>query len=576
MVGRIVSTEECGPGEIVVPLAFPHGPRGRVTCAETDLLVGGAERIGWKATPREMRAEAFAGESPGRSEARAAGPVRSTGWAVSYELGTGPCLGFAALADPADRKAVAATRRLVEGWARALRTRLLVTTETGPLCGGARDLLAAVRSAEHATEGLPGGPAGRVGESAAGRRVLVAGTEGCGRMLTDELRRYGARPTADAGPARPGDLLIVGPLPPAPEDRARAAAPGAVVVDAVCERHHAAAGEIARLAGQGEHVVLAAPRPTAAAERLAEGGSRGGAEPGAAPGAEPGPRSGLMPGRGPGSVSGLASGSGSEPGARSVSGLVSKSGPEARAGLLSGSGSGSESGVPSGPVSGAEPGARSGVPSEGRPRSGPPPEPPSGAASGADSSPVAWTVSAPEEADVPDPARVGFALVPGQPLRPALAVGEGLRARFGHVIPQAPRTYCYEADDRRDTVRCVAALVDLLLVAACPGDPEAAEVASWAPRGTRVRTVTSVRDLDPGWLRSAGAVGVVETVHAPRTLAGRLLAALRKLGPSDTVRRSVVTRRTGADESAPGPPRDRPEALGGGPESAFSARPFSL
>ncbi|MFJ5098267.1 hypothetical protein [Streptomyces sp. NPDC088557] len=508
MVGRIVSAEECGPGEILIPLRFSHGPRERVTCAETGLLAGSAARNGWKATPREMHAQAFAEDSPGTRGPSADAPVRSTGWAVSYELGTGLRLGFAALADPADRAAVAAARRIVEEWTAALRTRLLVTTETGALCAGARGLLAAVQRAGRP----PGG------------RTVVAGSEGCGLTVTDELRHLGARRTADGGPARPGDLMVVGPLPPSPADRA--APPGVTVVDAVCERHRSTADELARLTRQGEHVVLAAPLRTIAAQRLREGAEE-------AEGAEAG-----------------------------------------------GAGGGDRWGE-----AGATADGRTGA----------------GRASGGERARPGVALSAPDPAatPVPDPRRVGFALVPGQALRPALAVGETLRARFGHVVPQAPGTYCYEADDRRDTVRCVAALVDLLLIAARPDDPEAADVASWAPPGTPVRTVTSVRDLDPGWLRAAGAVGVVETVHAPRPLAEQLLYALRRLGPSDTVRRSVTTRRAGpgtpAPDSpdaapgtpapgpsanapgalAPGPWANAPAASGGGPPSAFSIPPFS-
>lgn len=498
MVGRIVSAEECGPGEILIPLRFSHGPRERVTCAETGLLIGSAARNGWKATPREMRARAFPEDSPGTRGPCADAPVRSTGWAVSYELGTGLRLGFAALADPADHAAVAVARRIVEEWTAALRTRLLVTTEKGALCEGARGLLAAVQRAGS----TPGG------------RTVVAGSEGCGLTVTDELHRLGALRTVDAGPARPGDLKVVGPLPPSPADRA--AAPGVTVVDAVCEHHRATSGELARLTRQGEHVVLAAPLRTIAAQRLREGAEE------------------------------------AEPTEEAEATEEGGTGDEARRGEAGATADGRTD------AGHAYDGERA------RPR-------------------VVLSAPDPAATPVPDPRRIGFALVPGQALRPALAVGEVLRARFGHVVPQAPRTYCYEADDRRDTVRCVAALVDLLLIAARPDDPEAADVASWAPPGTPVRTVTSVRDLDPGWLRAAGAVGVVETVHAPRPLAEQLLCALRKLGPSDTVRRSVTTRRAPAPvlpDGTPGAPApdssaNAPGASGGNPPSAFSIPPFS-
>ncbi|GGY99392.1 hypothetical protein [Streptomyces nitrosporeus] len=150
-----------------------------------------------------------------------------------------------------------------------------------------------------------------------------------------------------------------------------------------------------------------------------------------------------------------------------------------------------------------------------------------------------------ESVPVPAPGAVGVVLVPGRAVRPSLAVEGSLRTRFGHVIPQRPATYCWEADDRRDSVRSVAAVVDLLLVATDAADQELDDILSWVPSGTPVRAVGALRDLEPGWLRSVGPVGVVATSNAPPQLAEELLTGLRLLGPTDTVLRSVSTTRVG-------------------------------
>ncbi|PYC79484.1 hypothetical protein C7C46_14045 [Streptomyces tateyamensis] len=397
VVGELTASAECPPGRAVVATRFRHGDRAAVHSPGAELLAGTLDRYGLTAALGVLG-------PPGPAA------VDSAGFAVSFELGAPGYAGLAAVVAPGDRDARELTRRAVERWAAVLRTRLLVATGSAPHCRGARDLAEAVRQAGQATAGP----------------VLVSAAGGCG---TAAAEAEGAAPAA-----RAGEVLVVGPLGAPDQTRRQALAVGATVVDVPCRRLAAAEAEIARLAGAGEQVLLAAREDTAAVRRLA--------------------------------------------GSPQVLGVVT-----------------------------------------GRQDCA--------------------------QVRVPDPRRVGVALSPGQPVQPLLRLSDELRRQFGHIVPQHPSTYCFEADDRRDSVRAVAALADLLLVAAAPDDAEAARLASWAPPGVAVRVVTGVREIEPEWLAGVGAVGVTETVHASVALAGQILAALRGLGPSDTVYRSVTTRRAG-------------------------------
>ncbi|WP_441247525.1 hypothetical protein [Kitasatospora sp. McL0602] len=141
---------------------------------------------------------------------------------------------------------------------------------------------------------------------------------------------------------------------------------------------------------------------------------------------------------------------------------------------------------------------------------------------------------------VPDPARVAVALQPGLPVEESELVAERLRARFGHVVPQHPETYCYAAGDRRADLHQLAHSCQLLLVVSPEDDPDTAHALALADGPAVVRRVSTAADLAPHWLAGVASIGLTRTARSPEDAVTRLLPALAGLGPT-----AVVTTRAG-------------------------------
>ncbi|WP_405015766.1 hypothetical protein OHV05_00680 [Kitasatospora sp. NBC_00070] len=144
---------------------------------------------------------------------------------------------------------------------------------------------------------------------------------------------------------------------------------------------------------------------------------------------------------------------------------------------------------------------------------------------------------------VADPGKVGVVIQPGLPLEEAERLAERIRARFGHVIPQDPATYCHAVSDRRAALRSLAERCDLLLAVGPSGDPDVARTLAVARAGRAVvRHVERASDIEPHWLEGVAVLGLAPSSGAhPGTAAG-LLSVLEGLGPSSTDVHEVTTR----------------------------------
>ena len=152
---------------------------------------------------------------------------------------------------------------------------------------------------------------------------------------------------------------------------------------------------------------------------------------------------------------------------------------------------------------------------------------------------------------VPDPGRMAVVIQPGLPAQVTGPVLEALRARFGHIAPQHPSTLCDAADDRRAQVRSLAESCDAVLVACAQDDPESAWIgAACSTAGAAAHPVARLADVEPAWIAQSATVGVTATMRADPALPGRLMTALRGLGPTSVVERRVVTQPVSAPGAA--------------------------
>jgi 4-hydroxy-3-methylbut-2-en-1-yl diphosphate reductase len=149
-------------------------------------------------------------------------------------------------------------------------------------------------------------------------------------------------------------------------------------------------------------------------------------------------------------------------------------------------------------------------------------------------------------ANVPDPGRVSFVVVPGFPVEDAADIAAVLRARLPLLRGQHPGEFCYAASDRREAVRSVAAASDLVLVCDPDGDPDtSAMVRSIGFAADRVRRVSEIGQVRAEWLVNVATVGVVGASSAGERLVWETVVALSGLGPLAVATRAVSTEHLG-------------------------------
>ncbi|MDQ3432484.1 MAG: hypothetical protein M3467_09750, partial [Actinomycetota bacterium] len=144
------------------------------------------------------------------------------------------------------------------------------------------------------------------------------------------------------------------------------------------------------------------------------------------------------------------------------------------------------------------------------------------------------------EIRVPEGCEVAVVLQPGVPVEKLEPIAEAVRARFGHVVPQHPSSYCYAAGDREASLAALAASCGVVLVAAPAGDGAPTLRVITGAGGVAYR-VSAPGDILPSWVAGVACIGVTAAPGAAPGLVPGILRALSGLGPSVTVRQEVVT-----------------------------------
>lgn len=169
---------------------------------------------------------------------------------------------------------------------------------------------------------------------------------------------------------------------------------------------------------------------------------------------------------------------------------------------------------------------------------------------------VVDTAASAGQVRVADPRRVSYLLQPGTPVEDTASASAALRSRFPALRGPNPDGFCYAASDRAETVRAIAAACDVVLVLGEESEPDTRRLASLA-RDCRAKAhvVGDASGIDPSWLASAEAIGLVEATSARSGLAAEITRALSGIGPLSLVQRHVATQVNGrrAPDSAPGP-----------------------
>jgi 4-hydroxy-3-methylbut-2-enyl diphosphate reductase len=138
--------------------------------------------------------------------------------------------------------------------------------------------------------------------------------------------------------------------------------------------------------------------------------------------------------------------------------------------------------------------------------------------------------------------RVSFVLQTGVPVEDSAPVLAALRARYPRLRGHHFDASCYEASDRAETVRSVAAACDLTLILGSDHDPDTSAMAAVAASaGPEPHVVNDVGELKADRVATACTIGLVTARSAPPTLADEMIAVLAGLGPLSTATRRVAT-----------------------------------
>jgi 4-hydroxy-3-methylbut-2-enyl diphosphate reductase len=223
-------------GTAEVAIRFVHPERGPVSCPAAVLLGGGLRRAGLRVEYQDWRP---AGVAPGTGAARV----------VSFLARDGMTGGFAAAGGP-EMDAVVA--EVVDAWSEVLRSRRLVVASPRPWCSG---LVSAWRVMNRLLD-------------AQHERLYVLGAPPPSRRAAVGLRQRGAVFVDRLDEVPPDARVMVGQAGVGLAIWAEADARGLRLVDATCPVVTRVAGEVRRLAEQGETVVLVADREDAATAGL--------------------------------------------------------------------------------------------------------------------------------------------------------------------------------------------------------------------------------------------------------------------------------------------------------------------
>lgn len=116
-----------------------------------------------------------------------------------------------------------------------------------------------------------------------------------------------------------------------------------------------------------------------------------------------------------------------------------------------------------------------------------------------------------------------------------------VRRRFPSTAEPAASDVCYATQNRQEAVRAVAGRADAVLVVGSANSSNGNRLVEVARRsGCEARLVEDENDLDAGWLRPAGTVGITAAASTPEALVERVVRGLAGLGPTEVSELRVV------------------------------------
>ena len=112
------------------------------------------------------------------------------------------------------------------------------------------------------------------------------------------------------------------------------------------------------------------------------------------------------------------------------------------------------------------------------------------------------------------------------------AVIAALKRRFDDIIGPDVNDICYATQNRQSAVRKLAKVADVILVVGAKNSSNSNRLREiGVEAGVPSHLIADASELDSGWLRHVGAVGVTAGASAPEELVDDVIEELRRMGP---------------------------------------------
>ncbi|HEY0621459.1 4-hydroxy-3-methylbut-2-enyl diphosphate reductase [Sphingomonas sp.] len=124
-----------------------------------------------------------------------------------------------------------------------------------------------------------------------------------------------------------------------------------------------------------------------------------------------------------------------------------------------------------------------------------------------------------EAVTVDDPDNLAFLTQTTLSVDDTAAILVILQRRFPGIVAPKADDICYATSNRQAAVRAIAEACDLVLVIGAPNSSNSLRLVEVAEReGTDAKLIQRAGDLDFGWLRGVGTLGITAGASAPETL----------------------------------------------------------
>ncbi len=135
-----------------------------------------------------------------------------------------------------------------------------------------------------------------------------------------------------------------------------------------------------------------------------------------------------------------------------------------------------------------------------------------------------------------DPTRVAYVTQTTLSVDDAAAVVAALKARFPAISGPKRDDICYATQNRQDSVKTMAAGVDMVIVVGSPTSSNSNRLREVAAlRGIPAYMIDRADELEAPWLAGKHRVGVTAGASAPEVLVREVIARLTALGASSVV-----------------------------------------